>query len=57
MVVVGIGNTACDVAGDLCGSAKQVYLSHRSGGRVVSSGIAGDLTLELMLCIVLDASI
>ncbi len=35
VVVVGLGNTGCDIAVELCGSAKEVYLSHRAGGRVV----------------------
>ena len=36
VAVVGLGNTGCDIATELCGAAKQVYLSHRAGGRVVS---------------------
>jgi dimethylaniline monooxygenase (N-oxide forming) len=36
VVVVGIANTGCDIAVELCGVAKKVYLSHRSGTHVVS---------------------
>ena len=36
VVIVGLANTACDIAVDLCGTAKQVFCSHRTGSRVVS---------------------
>jgi cation diffusion facilitator CzcD-associated flavoprotein CzcO len=35
VVVVGLANTGCDIAVELCGIAKKVYLSHRSGSRIV----------------------
>ncbi|KAK4686591.1 dimethylaniline monooxygenase (N-oxide forming) / hypotaurine monooxygenase, partial [Tremellales sp. Uapishka_1] len=41
VVVVGMANTGCDVAVDLVGSAKQVYLSHRAGARIMPRNIDG----------------
>ena len=35
-MVVGLSNTAGDVCVDLCGVAEKVYVSHRSGARIVS---------------------
>ncbi len=36
VMVVGLGNMGMDIAVELCGVAKQVYISHRSGSRIVS---------------------
>lgn len=36
VVVVGMSNTGCDIALELAGVAEKVYLSHRSGVRIVS---------------------
>ncbi|KAK6522177.1 hypothetical protein TWF281_002744 [Arthrobotrys megalospora] len=38
VVVVGISNTAGDVAVDLAGVCKEVYISHRSGARIAKRG-------------------
>ena len=35
VVVIGMGSTATDTVVDLVGSASEVYMSHRSGGRIV----------------------
>lgn len=36
VIVVGIGNTAADIAVDLVGTASKVYLSHRRGALMLS---------------------
>ncbi|KAF6828366.1 dimethylaniline monooxygenase 2 [Colletotrichum plurivorum] len=35
VVVIGVGNTACDIAVELADHASKVYLSHRRGAKVV----------------------
>jgi cation diffusion facilitator CzcD-associated flavoprotein CzcO len=37
VVVVGLANTGGDIAVDVTKTAKKVYISHRSGVRLVSS--------------------
>ncbi|WRT66040.1 uncharacterized protein IL334_002992 [Kwoniella shivajii] len=46
VVVVGMANTACDIAVDLVGNAKEVYISHRSGTRVVPRMMNGKPTIN-----------
>ncbi|PLB48451.1 dimethylaniline monooxygenase 3 [Aspergillus steynii IBT 23096] len=41
VLVVGFGNTAADIAGDLVGVAKHVYLSHRGGAIVLPRWVDG----------------
>lgn len=51
VVVVGLGNTGPDIAVDLIGHAKNVWLSHRRGNAIFSrrnaSGKPGDFVLSL----------
>ena len=35
VLVVGVAHTGCDIAVDLTGIAEKVYISHRSGTRIV----------------------
>jgi dimethylaniline monooxygenase (N-oxide forming) len=49
VIVLGVGNTAADIAANLVGIAKEVYISHRRGTRITSrfggDGMPSDLKL------------
>lgn len=40
VLVVGLGNTGADIAMDLVGHAREVYVSHRQGTYIVSISLA-----------------
>ena len=53
VVVVGMSNSGCDTAIELLPCAKKVYLSHRSGARIVcesNSFLLAHLANQIILC-------
>ncbi|KPI37132.1 Dimethylaniline monooxygenase [N-oxide-forming] 5 [Cyphellophora attinorum] len=54
VVVLGMGNTAADIAVALIPHAKQVYLSHRRGANIMcrtdADGLPGDLLQNPVVC-------
>ncbi|WWC60654.1 uncharacterized protein I303_103229 [Kwoniella dejecticola CBS 10117] len=46
VLIVGMANTACDIAVDLVGIAQEVHISHRSGTRIIPRMMDGKPTIN-----------